>query len=344
MPKIKYEPQLDFKDVLIEPKRSSIASRSKVYMQALYRFKHSGMVWEGVPIIAANMDTIGTFDVYNVLQKNNIITAMNKFYTAEDYTNAMSAQLHHEMFMISTGISDADFEKLVTTMRAVNCSWICIDIANGYLDSLLTFCQKVRKHFPKKTIVAGNVVTKERVEELILYGGVDIVKIGIGPGSACTTRVKTGVGVPQFSAVMECAEAAHNVGGHIIADGGITCPGDAAKALGVGADFVMIGGQFSGHDENPGDVIEENGKKYKEFYGMSSQHAMNKHYGAKQSYRASEGRHLKVPYRGALQDTVDDYLGGIRSTCTYVGAASIDKLAENTTFRVVGQQFNSTFL
>jgi len=344
MPKIKTDPQYDFKDVLIEPRRSNISSRSQVFIEPLFKFKHSNKQWEGVPVIAANMDTTGTFDVYKVLAKNNIITAMNKFYTKEDYLQNASS-LHPDMFMVSTGISDRDFENLKDILSAVTCHWICIDVANGYMDGLLMFCNKVRATFPDKIIVAGNVVTKDRVEELLLYGGVDVVKVGIGPGSACTTRVKTGVGVPQFSAVTECAEAARRVGGHIISDGGITCPGDVAKAFGAGAQFVMIGGQFAGHDENPGDVIEgKDGKMYKEFYGMSSQHAMEKHYGEKKKYRSSEGRHLRIPYRGALQDTVDDYLGGLRSACSYVGASRLDLFEQKVTFRVVGQQFNSAFL
>ena len=343
MPKIKTDPQYDFKDVLIEPQRSHLTSRSQVFLEREFRFKHSNYTWQGVPIIAANMDTTGTFEVYPVLAKNNILTAMNKFYTKEQF-NDKKKMLHPEMYMVSTGISDRDFEKLVGIMNVMECRWICIDVANGYMDALLKFCQKVRSQFPNKIIVAGNVVTRERVEELILYGGVDVVKVGIGPGSACTTRVKTGVGVPQFSAVLECSEAAHRVGGHIIADGGITCPGDMSKAFGAGADFVMMGGQFAGHDENPGDVIEVDGKKFKEFYGMSSAHAMTKHYGEKKQYRSSEGRHIRIPYKGALIDTVEDYLGGVRSTCTYVGVHSLEHLSANTTFRIVGQQFNSTFL
>ena len=200
--------------------------------------------------------------------------------------------------MVSSGISDKDFEKLKDIMSVYNCNWICIDIANGYISNLVEYCKKVRKEFPNKIIVAGNVVTREMVEQLILEGGVDIVKVGIGPGSACTTRIKTGVGMPQLSAVLECADAAHGVGGHIISDGGITCPGDMAKAFGGGADFVMVGGQFAGHDQNPGDIIEENGKKMKTFYGMSSDKAQERHYGKMEKYRASEGRVLKIPYKG----------------------------------------------
>lgn len=341
MPKIILEPQYDFKDVLIQPQHSSLSTRSQVNLNRFFKFKHSRCVWEGIPICAANMDTTGTFEVYNVLSQNNMLTAMNKFYTSADYA---SSNVNKELFMVSVGTSDEDFSKLCEILKVVDCDWICIDVANGYIHSLLESCRRVREKFPYKTIVAGNVCTRERVQELILHAGVDIVKVGIGPGSACTTRIKTGVGVPQLSAILECAEAAHMVGGHIMADGGITCPGDMSKAFGAGADFVMMGGQFAGHDENPGTIIEKDGKKFKEFYGMSSEHAMKKHYGEMKSYRSSEGRLLHIPYKGVLQDTVNDYLGGVRSTCTYVGAEILGNLPSRTTFRLVGQQFNSNFI
>jgi GMP reductase len=344
MPKIKTEPQYDFKDVLIEPRRSTVGSRAEVDLQRSLHFKcFPQRIWNGVPVIAANMDTTGTFEVYKVLAKEKMITAMNKFYTVDDFKNVENV-LNPNYFMVSTGITDADFSRLQTILDEIECHWVCIDVANGYMQSLLEFCQRVRKAYPDKIIVAGNVVTKERVEELLIYGGVDVVKIGIGPGSACTTRVKTGVGVPQISAVFECAEAAHRLGGYVIADGGITCPGDMSKAFGIGADFVMMGGRFAGHNENPGKIVEKDGKQYKEFYGMSSTHAMEKHYGEMKKYRSSEGRYLLIPYRGALMDTVNDYLGGLRSACTYVGASNLEVFQKNTTFRVVTQQFNASFL
>ena len=266
MTKIDYKPQLDYNNVLIRPKRSTLISRSQVDLNRTFKFsqkdtsaKSNISDWTGVPIIAANMDTTGTFEMYNVLSKYKIITAMNKFYDLKDYQQACSKRMYTDdgetvfskpgldpdLFMVSTGISDADYEKLTNILDTVSCNWICIDIANGYIKALVDFCLKVRQRYPNKRIVAGNVATREMVEELILNGGVDVVKIGIGPGSACTTRLKTGVGVPQLSAVMECADAAHGVGGRIIADGGITCPGDVSKAFGGGADFVMIGGQFA---------------------------------------------------------------------------------------------------
>ena len=339
MTKIDWRPQLDYNNVLIRPKRSAMSSRSEVNLERRFIFekktvttkppsieyaKHEETtfkdLWSGIPIIAANMDTTGTFEVYDVLSKHKIITALHKFYDVDDFTKYSSTKidsdretvwggkkLDPDLFMISTGISDTDFEKLCRVMASVDCNWICIDIANGYIKALVDFCRKVRNQFPFKRIVAGNVATREMVEELILNGYVDVVKIGIGPGSACTTRLKTGVGVSQLSAVMECADAAHGVGGTIIADGGITCPGDVSKAFGAGADFVMIGGQFAGCDEVPGDIVtESNGKKFKRFHGMSSKKAMETHYGKMDKYRASEGRELLIPYKGKLDEIVQD--------------------------------------
>ena len=362
MTKIDYKPQLDYNNVLIRPKRSTLVSRSQVDLNRTFKFSSKGISaksnisdWTGIPIISANMDTTGTFEMYDVLSKHNIITAMNKFYDLKDYKEAnnrtiysddgetvFSNTLNPDLFMVSTGISDKDFQQLTSILDVIKCNWICIDIANGYIRALVDFCLKVRDKYPTKRIVAGNVATREMVEELILNGGVDVVKIGIGPGSACTTRLKTGVGVPQLSAVMECADAAHGVGGKIIADGGITCPGDVSKAFGGGADFVMIGGQFAGHDESSGKIVEIDNKKYKAFHGMSSKKAMETHYGKMNKYRASEGRELLIPYKGSLNDTVQDYLGGVRSTCTYIGAHYIKDMPKCTTFGLVSQQLNTT--
>lgn len=344
--KIENEIKLDFSDVLIRPKRSTLNSRSAVSLTRIFKFKYSTIEWEGVPIISANMDTTGTFEVYHCLKQHKIITALHKFYTLKDYQDCDRAftGLDPNYFMVSTGISDKDFEKLKQILEKFECNWICIDIANGYIKNLVEFCKKVRQTYPNKIIIAGNVVTREMVEELILSGGVDIVKIGIGPGSACTTRLKTGVGMPQLSAVIECADAAHGVGGHIISDGGITCPGDMAKAFGAGADFVMVGGQFAGHDQNPGDIrTESDGKQYKMFHGMSSDKAQETHFGKMEKYRASEGRVLKIPYKGDLNNTVLDYLGGLRSTCTYINAKNIKNIPKCTTFVRVNRQLNTIY-
>ena len=346
MTKIESGEKLDFNNVLIRPKRSTICSRSEVDLMREFKFRNcKSKTWKGIPIISANMDTTGTFEVYESLKEHNIITALHKFYTKDDFVKYQEThKLDPNMFMVSSGISSNDFTKLCEIMSVVDCNWICVDIANGYIDTFINFCKRVRSEFPDKIIVAGNVVTRELVEQLILDGGVDIVKVGIGPGSACTTRLKTGVGMPQLSAVMECADAAHGVNGHIISDGGITCPGDMAKAFGAGADFVMMGGQFAGHDQNPGDIIDIDGKKYKQFYGMSSDVAQQTHYGKMEKYRSSEGRVLKIPYKGDLNNTVLDFLGGIRSTCTYINAKNIKQMPKCTTFMRVSQQLNTVFV
>ena len=339
--KIDYTPQLDFNNVLIRPKRTVLNSRSNVDMEREFRFPHSKQVWKGVPVIAANMDTTGTFGVYDVLSKHKMITSLHKFYGIDDFK---SKELNPDYFMVSTGINFDKIGELKNIISITKAKWLCIDVANGYMKKMVDFCRLIRDVFPNLIIVAGNVATREMVEELIINGKVDVVKIGIGPGSACLTRMKTGVGVPQLSAIIECADAAHGLGGFIIGDGGITCPGDMSKAFGGGADFVMMGGQFAGHDENPGEVVEENGKKMKLFYGMSSEHAMNKHYGQMAKYRSSEGREIKIPYKGPLENTILDYLGGVRSTCTYINAKCIKHIPKCTTFILASQQLNTHFV
>jgi len=338
--KIEDDIKLDFNDVLIRPKRSILNSRSEVNIKRTFIFKNCNQSWTGVPIIASNMDTIGTYEVYKVLSEYKIITAFHKFYTVDDFKQM---ELNKEYFMISTGISKNDLIRLQTITKDIDIKFICVDVANGYMKQLIDFCKNLRLLYPDKVIVAGNVVTREIVEELVINGLVDIVKVGIGGGSACLTRLKTGIGLPQLSAIMECADAAHGLNSYIIGDGGITCPGDMTKAFGGGADFVMVGGQFSGHDENPGELIEENGEKYKLFYGMSSETAMNKHYGQMANYRSSEGRTIKVKYRGPLKDTVLDYLGGIRSACTYMNAKCIKDISKCCTFVKVNRQLNNIF-
>lgn len=342
--KIDFTTQLDFNNVLIRPKRTTISSRSQVDLERTFSFPNTETTWTGVPIIAANMDTTGTFEVYDVLSKYKMITCFNKFYTQEDFKKRMNEnRLNPEYFMLSCGIGEGSIELVTELVKTTGAKWLCVDVANGYMRDVVTFCSKLRNSFPDHIIVAGNVASREMVEELIINGKVDVVKCGIGPGSACLTRRKTGVGVPQLSAIIECADGAHGCGGSIIGDGGITCPGDLAKAFGGGADFVMLGGQFAGHDENPGIVEEINGEKFKLFYGMSSEHAMKKHYGNMADYRSSEGRVIKIPYKGPLENTVKDYLGGLRSTCAYINAHKIKHIPKCTTFLVVNQQLNTQF-
>jgi GMP reductase len=341
--RIEEEIKLDFKDVLIRPKRSTLRSRSDVDLVRKYLFRHSRKTWEGVPIIAANMDHTGTFDVAGVLHQHRVMTAIDKFATPEDwakFTKATPKGLNY--VFASSGSRDHDFEGLASVLKKVNVPFICLDIANGYSQHFIDFVKKVREHFPDKTIMAGNVVTGEMAEELIMSGA-DIVKVGIGPGSVCTTRKKTGVGYPQLSAVIECADAAHGLKGHVCSDGGCTVPGDVSKAFAGGADFVMLGGMFAGHDECAGEIIEEGGCTFKRFYGMSSSEAMTRHHGKVAEYRASEGKSVNVPYRGPIAATVLDLLGGVRSTCTYVGAECLKELSKRTTFIRVTQQLNEIY-
>jgi GMP reductase len=341
--RIEYDVKLDFKDVLIRPKRSILASRAEVSLEREFRFKNSGAAWKGVPVIAANMDHTGTFTMANALVKHGLLTAIDKFIPVADWQtfSQQYPQILPSVF-ISVGITEEDFTKTQDILNAVKVDMICLDVANGYTERFVDFLKQLRTTWPDKTIMAGNVVTGEMVEELILSGA-DIVKIGIGPGSVCTTREKTGVGYPQLSAIIECADAAHGLGGHVCADGGCTSPGDVAKAFAAGADFVMLGGMLSGHDECLGEVIEDNGTRFKRFYGMSSSEAMEKYHGSVAEYRASEGRSVNVPYRGAVKNTILDILGGLRSTCTYVGAHRLKELSKRTTFIRVTKQLNDVF-
>lgn len=356
------EKYLDFKDVLVVPRFSKLNSRQEVNLERRLHFQNRGE-WTGIPIIAANMTTTGTREVYRVLSRYKIITAFHKFYTLQDYEVMMhEIDLNPDYFMISTGITDADLENLDKIIKSpkIPSRFICIDIANGYIERFYQVCQDLRKRYPDKILVAGNVVTRDAVERLAKIG-IDIVKMGIGPGSACTTRIQTGVGMPQLTCILDAKQSSaidnqdkdegvenyrHRYPyPYIISDGGITCPGDCVKAFVAGADFVMIGGEFSGHDENPGSIIEESGNKYKLFYGMSSQYAMKNNYtDGRKNYRSSEGRVLKIKYKGSLIATVNNYLGGIRSACTYTDSESLSCLAKNGRFIMVNNQYNSHLL
>ncbi|PMH44553.1 GMP reductase [Vibrio sp. 10N.286.49.B3] len=343
--RIEQELKLGFKDVLFRPKRSTLKSRSQVELTRNFTFKHSGRQWSGVPVIAANMDSVGSFEMATELAKHGVMTAMHKHYTIEqwaEFVKGASKETLNKVF-VSTGTSDREFEKTKEILAlSEDLEFICIDIANGYSEHLVEYVQRVRAEFPTKTISAGNVVTGDMCEELILAGA-DIVKVGIGPGSVCTTRVKTGVGYPQLSAIIECADAAHGLGGMIIGDGGCACAGDVAKAFGGGADFVMLGGMLAGHEQSGGEVIEKDGKTFMKFYGMSSQSAMAKHSGGVANYRAAEGKTVLLPFRGDVNDTINDILGGVRSTCTYVGAAKLKELTKRTTFIRVQEQENNVY-
>ncbi len=342
--RIEYDIKLDFSDVLIRPKRSVLKTRSDVTLEREFRFKHTQTTWQGVPIIAANMDHTGTFNMAKALSEHKLLTALDKFIPLEEWRAV--AKKSPEVFSscwVSLGIADTEFVKLDEIMKSYDMHFICLDVANGYTERFVSCLEMLREKYPKSVIMAGNVVTGEMVEELILSGA-DIVKIGIGPGSVCTTREKTGVGYPQLSAIIECADAAHGLGGLVCADGGCVTPGDVAKAFAAGADFVMLGGMLAGHDEGLGEVIEDNGKKFKRFYGMSSAEAMERHHGTVADYRSSEGRSVNVPYQGPVKNTILDILGGIRSTCTYVGAHRLKELSKRTTFIRVARQLNESLV
>jgi len=343
--RIENELKLGFKDVMIRPKRSTLKSRSQVSLEREYKFLHSTTIWTGVPIMGANMDTVGTFEMALALAEEKLFTAIHKHYSLEQWAEFMKNAPENiaNFIAVSTGTGKNDFKKIAAIFeQSPQLNYICIDVANGYSEHFVSFLKKAREQYPDKVIIAGNVVTGEMVEELLLAGA-DIVKVGIGPGSVCTTRVKTGVGYPQLSAIIECADAAHGLGGHIISDGGCVTPGDVSKAFGAGADFVMLGGMLAGHTESGGELIEINGERFKKFYGMSSETAMKKHVGGVAEYRASEGKTVQVPFKGDVIETLKDILGGIRSTCTYVGASKLKELTKRTTFIRVLEQENVIF-
>ena len=340
--RVEHDVKLTFDDVLIRPKRSTLVSRSDVSLVREFSFRHSDTTWEGVPIVAANMDTTGLFDVARVLQGHGMLTCLQKFYSTSAYSGAWENGVDSGYVAVTCGSTEESFELLQRKMATdEGIQMICIDVANGYREVFLDFVKRVRSEFPDKIVIAGNVATREMTEALILAGA-DIVKVGIGPGSVCTTRKVAGVGYPQLSAISECA--AHGLLGHVMADGGCSSPGDVAKAFAAGADFVMLGGMLAGHDESGGELVEDkNGKMFKSFYGMSSAKAMESHYGEVAKHRAPEGKEVRVPYRGSLEGTVQSILGGVRSACSYVGARRIKDLPKCATFIRVTQTTNEVY-
>ena len=375
--RIENDIKLDYKNVLIRPKRSTLESRSEVYLDRKFKFVNyrpsypastSPHDYEGIPIIAANMDGVGTFKMADVLADQGIMTCLVKTYDVMELVSFFDVDDHNtnwrtEHVAMSIGITEKDINKFrsVYEMTDGKLKYVCIDVANGYTERFVDFVKDFRNNYPRIVIIAGNVVTADQTQELILNGA-DIVKVGIGPGSVCTTRIKTGVGYPQLSAVIECADAAHGLGGHIIADGGCTTSGDVVKAFAGGADFVMLGGMLAGHMQGGGEVITKyyqtneliyeeavaqcqkiEEKKFVQFYGMSSDAANKKHFGGLKNYRSSEGREVLIPYRGNVGPTIQDILGGIRSACTYVGASELKQLSKCTTFVMCHDTHNRVY-
>ncbi len=335
--RIENEVKLDFSDVLIRPKRSTLTSRKEVALERTLTFPHAEGSWTGIPIIAANMDGVGTLSMMRSFTPMKMLVALHKHYQEKEYQT-----IDDDYAFVTIGIKEKDEERIKNLIAKKTPRLICIDVANGYTERFVDFVATVRKLAPKSIIMAGNVVTGDMTEQLILSGA-DIVKVGIGPGSACTTRAKTGVGYPQLSAVIECADVAHGLGGYVCADGGCTNPGDIAKAFGAGADFVMMGGMLAAHKESELEIIENNGKQFIEYYGSSSRRAMEKHQGGVANYRAAEGKEVLLPYRGNVSDTIEEILGGLRSACTYVGAKRLKELPKRTTFIRVSNQLNNIF-
>lgn len=339
------EQKLDFDSVLIRPKRSTLTTRN-LNISRDYKFlSDKDKKWNGVPIIAANMDTTGTMEMAIALGKLSCMTALHKHYSIEDISNFFNENPELDNLVFYTlGMGSEDFKKLEEygSFHDRMPSMICIDVANGYIEAFSEYVNKVRNICPKSVIMAGNVVTGDMTQQLLLAGA-DIIKVGIGPGSVCTTRKVTGVGYPQLSAIIECADAAHGMNGHICGDGGCTNPGDVSKAFGGGADFVMLGGMLSGHDECSGTILKNHDGMFKEFYGMSSEAAMNKYNGGVNNYRSPEGKKVLVPYKGDVTTTMNQILGGVRSTMTYVGATELKHLSKCTTFVIVENQLNNIF-
>lgn len=353
--RIERDVKLDYCDVLLRPKRSTMGSRKDVSLVRDYTFRNSGQVYSGIPIIASNMHGVGTIEMNRVLSRYGLSTALCKDLNGPPYP---SIDMLQDGIILSTGVSYEDQKQVEKMLYVPQINMVCIDVANGYSEKFLDFVSRFRDKWSNLTIIAGNVVTPDVTEELILRGA-DIVKVGIGNGSVCTTRIKTGVGYPQLSAVIECADAAHGLGAHIIADGGCTSPGDVAKAFAAGADFVMLGGMLAGCDEGGGEIIVKHyttnelrveqgdgiinnfeSKSVVKFYGMSSKAAQHNSF---KNYRSSEGRVVTVPYRGPVSNIVEDILGGLRSACTYVGARSLKELSKRTTFVQVNRTYNDVY-
>jgi len=353
--------KLDFDDVLIKPKRSAISSRADVELNRKFLINRKGVyckTWEGVPIIAANMYGTGTMNMAKSLAKYDMVTALHKHYTIEQlkeffYETGASDGICQNRVFITVGTNDNDIEKIKQLSREIVLYMVCVDVANGYTESFLDKIKRIREYCPHAILMAGNVVSYEMTEALIL-GGVDIVKIGIGPGSCCETRLKTGVGYPQLSAIEECKDAAHGLGGLVCADGGCKIPADICKAFGVGADFVMLGGMLAGTDECEGEWTYQNVREGRfstttnkkvalKFYGMSSKEAQEKHNGGLKNYRASEGRSVDIPYKGPVENVINDVLGGLRSSCSYIGAEKLKDFSKCCTFVRVNNTHNRVF-
>ncbi len=357
--KIYEQTELDFKDVLIKPKRSFINSRSEVDVLREYKFKWCPRRITGTGVMVSNMATVGTFQIAKHMMAQKMFCCLHKHYSANELIDFITSNDCRDYVFLSMGLRAADVDTIDTVLTQCpdKCRNICLDVPNAYIPRVKEMVIRMRKKYPDILLMVGNAVTAELVEDLILSGA-DIVKCGIGSGSACITRRVTGVGRPQLSTIFECADVAHGIGGMICSDGGVVHIGDLCKAFGAGADFVMMGGFYAGCPQAAGDIItkryqtseiDENGapvfetRQFKVFYGMSSEYAQNKHYCGMPNYRASEGRVVEIPLKESIEKINQDILGGLRSCMTYIGARRLKDISKCTTFYRVNTQLNTVF-
>ena len=332
------EKKLNFKDVLIVPKLSKLNSRKDVFLDTKIIFPVSGINWEGVPIMASNMDYVGTFEMGLSLQKFHMTNAVSKFYSLDAWIKSINKGLDLNYNFMTFGLEKVSnvYETISSISQKTNknLSAIVFDIPNGYIEKFSSLIKETRKEFPKLGIIAGNVVTPEGIKQL-MDSGADGVKVGIGSGGVCDTTETTGIGYPQLSAVIECSEEIKNYNGFVVSDGGVKITGDISKAFAAGAGFVMLGSLLAAHKESMAPIIRKDNKNYRELYGMSSAQAMTKHYGGVADYRTSEGKLILVEDRGPVKITLNNILGALRSTCTYIDAKNIGEIYQNSSFILI---------
>ena len=318
--------KFDFDDLLIRPKRSNAPSRKDVVLERTFKMLHSGNTLTCIPICASNFDTVGSMEMARALVKQNLLCCLHKFYAPDKLISFFLSNDSDNTFY-TLGLKDTDWEKLQVVSRQVSPKLISLDAANGNTQCFVQRVKQLRERYKNAILMAGNTCVPEMVQELLLEGA-DIVKIGIGSGSVCTTRLMTGVGYPQLSSVIECADAAHGLNGFICSDGGCKTPGDIAKAIGGGADIVMLGGMLAGTEECEGEWTKEGLK----FHGMSSKEAQELHYDGVPDYATAEGKCNMVLNKGPVEEVVKSVLGGLRSACTYVGAPRLKDFSKCCSF------------
>ena len=332
------EKKLNFKDVLIVPKSSKINSRKDVVLDTKILFPASGINWTGVPIMASNMDNVGTFEMGFALQNFHMANAVSKFYNKDAWVKSIRNGLDLEFNFITFGLQEISeiYEIISYILQKTNknIKTIMFDIPNGYIEKFSKIISEARKQFPDLGIIAGNVVTSEGVKQ-IMDSGADGVKVGIGSGGVCDTTETTGIGYPQLAAVIDCSIEVKKYGGFIVSDGGVKITGDISKAFAAGSGFVMLGSLLAAHKESMAPIIRKENRNYRELYGMSSTQAMTKHYGGVADYRTSEGKSILVEDRGPVKYTLNKMLGALRSTCTYINAKNIGEIHKNSRFIIL---------